>query len=78
MAKTLFQFIENLEELTRLKSLSLRNNVIRKLEKLDHLIALKELNVSENLLEKIEGQFMDHTFISFSSTQLKHPPNTSL
>eukprot|EP00042_Codosiga_hollandica_P043007 m.402945 g.402945 ORF g.402945 m.402945 type:complete len:1846 (-) comp56458_c0_seq1:84-5621(-) len=47
--------IENLEGLTRLKSLSLRNNAIRKLEHLETLSGLHELNVAQNQIERLEG-----------------------
>lgn len=52
---TLFQYIENLENLPKLQVLHISNHTISKIEKLDKLTQLRELNLAKNNISKIEG-----------------------
>jgi len=47
--------LQNLENLTKLKIISIQSNRITKIEGLDMLVNLEEFYISHNGIEKIEG-----------------------
>ncbi|KAK2177182.1 hypothetical protein NP493_614g00022 [Ridgeia piscesae] len=71
------KYIENLECLKKLQTLSLSCNMIEKIEKLEKLTQLRELNVSFNSLTKIENlqTLTSLQTLNLSGNQIEHIPN---
>jgi Leucine-rich repeat (LRR) protein len=64
------RLIEGLEDLTKLETLNMRQNLIKKIENISQLTTLKQIDLYDNHIEKIEGLDsliqLKHVDLSFS------------
>ena len=76
IGNSLFQYLENLDGLKKLRVLSVSNHMVEKMEKLDKLTQLRELDLSYNCISKIEGldSLVHLQVLNLSGNGIEHIP----